>query len=172
MASAADLSKLLFLNSIVQLGPGTGGGLSNPGANATAKSPAAPSLITLGTQVSAVIRYGVDVSHDAFVTGVNGIGIRYRDGNGFVVAQLICVDMDTGVESVLIGFDSRVDGTHSDTFQEKFAVLPGGAPLSPIAQRPAFYIVLTLSVLQPISGLVAFPPAVAALEVGVEGLNE
>ena len=68
VASAADLSKLLFLNSIVQLGPGTGGGISNPGVSVTARSPAAPSLITLGTQVSAVIRYGVDVSRDAFVT--------------------------------------------------------------------------------------------------------
>jgi hypothetical protein len=171
VASAADLSKLLFLNSIVQLGPGSGGGLSNPGESLTARSPASPSLITLGTQVSAVIRYGVDVSRDAFVTGVNGIRIRYRDGSGFVVARLICVDMDTGVESVLIGFDSRVDGNPSDAFQEKFIVLSGGAPLSPVAQRPAFYVELTLSVLQPISGLVAFPPAVVAIEVGVEGLN-
>jgi hypothetical protein len=47
VASAADLNKLLFLNSTVQPGPGTGGEMSNPEVSVTARRPAAPSLITL-----------------------------------------------------------------------------------------------------------------------------
>jgi hypothetical protein len=170
VASAADLSKLLFVNSIVQLGPGTGG-ISNPVVSAAAKTPAERAISLPGTQVTAVIRYGVDVSRDALLTGANGLRIRYRDGSGVVIARLITIDMDTGIESGLMSFDSRVDSVASESFQVKFAVNPGGAPLSPVALHAAFYIELTLSVVHPLGGLVAFPPAVAAIEVGVEGLN-
>jgi hypothetical protein len=165
VASAADLGKLVFANSIVQLGLGIGG---ISGASATAKSAEAPALSIRGTLVAAVIRYGVDVSRRDFVTQANGIRVRYRDGSGFVVVRLVVVDMDTGVESDLQGIDSRVGFNPSDVFRVVSSINEGGAPLSPVPNHPAFYIELTLGVLQPPNGLVPFPPAVQAIEVGVE----
>jgi hypothetical protein len=170
IASAVDQNKLLLFNSVVQLGPGTGGVSKSldVSGGVGAESLGVPALSTLGNQVTAVIRYGVDVSRDALAQGVNGIKIRFRDGDGFVVARLIAVDIDSGVESVLLGFDSRGE-SRSDSFRTQFNVLPGGFP--PTSVHSAFYVELTLSVFQRIAVPVAFPPAVSAIELGVEGLN-
>jgi hypothetical protein len=82
-----------------------------------------------------VIRYGIDVSCNAFVTGVNGLRILYQDRSRFVLVRLICADIDTGVESVLIRFVNRVNGSPPDAFQEKFTVLEGGG--TPFSARSA-----------------------------------
>ena len=171
VASAADQSKLLLFNSVVQLGPGTGivvGGASARGGFSTSSSQAGSELRTFGTLETAIIRYGVDVSRDALVGGVNGMRIRYRDGDGFITAQLIAVDFHTGVESPLLGFDSRSFGPPKDSFQTRLAITAEGGPVVVSGVNVAFYIELTLAVFQRVAVLVPFPPAVSAMELGVE----
>jgi hypothetical protein len=173
VASAADQSKLLLFNSVVQLGPGTGvvvggGGASELREFSTSSSQARAELRTFGTLETAIIRYGVDVSRDALVGGVNGMRIRYRDGNGFLTARLIAVAFDTGIESILVGFDSRSFGPPQNSFQTRLAITAEGGPIVVSGENVAFYIELTLAVFQQIAVPVAFPPAVSAMELGIE----
>jgi hypothetical protein len=172
VASSADQSKLLLFKSVVQLGPGTGVIVARPsehvGVPVSSDPSGGPAFTRPGTFVSALIRYGVDVSRDALVTGVGGMRIRYRDGDGFVIAQLWSVDFHTGEESVLLGFDSRFNGTAKDSFQTKISLTKDGGPIVVSGVNVAFYIQLTLAVFHPVEVPVAFPPAVSAIELGVE----
>ncbi|MFZ1007060.1 MAG: hypothetical protein WAN65_09495 [Candidatus Sulfotelmatobacter sp.] len=173
VASAADQTKLVLYGSVVQLGFGTG--VVNINTNTLeakrradpGTSPAVPAL--MGTQQTAVMRYGVDVPENSLALGTNGMRIRYRDGDGFVLAKLIAVDIDTGVESVLLGFDSA-GSSNSNSFQTGGGLTFEGGPLPPLSTHTAFYIELTLSVFQRVALPVGFPPAVSAIELGVEGL--
>lgn len=172
VASAADQGKLLLFNSVVQLGPGTGiagggGGASELKDFSTSSSPVRVDLRTFGTLETALIRYGVDVSRDALVSA-NGMRIRYRDGDGFLTARLISVDLNTGIESPLLAFDSRSFPVPKNSFQTRFAVTAEGGPIVVSGVNVAFYIELTLALFQQIGVLPAFPPALSAMELGVE----
>lgn len=162
VASAADQSKLLLFNSVVQLGPGSGG-VVNRGRPAPG-SPSGAELRLPGTQVTAVIRYGVDVSPET-LDGVGGMQVRYRDGDGNITAQLIAVNFDTGVEQGLIFFDSASFPPPKESFQTRLAQIPGGVTLTVSNENAAFYVELTLSVFQPAITLVPFPPAVSAISL-------
>jgi hypothetical protein len=172
IASAADQSKLLLFNSIVQLGPGTGvivGGAAESEGISTSSRPSEPHLQVLGNVINAVIRYGVDVPRET-LAGTAAMRIRYRDGNGIVLARLVTVDFASGAESTLIAFDSRSFGAPKSTFQTRFATPAQGGPIVVPSENVAFYIEVTLSLFERIGVpvLVAFPPAVAAMALGFE----
>ena len=169
-ASAADQSKLLLFNSVVQLGPGTGvlvGGAAESGSISTSSRSSDPNVQVLGTVINAVIRYGVDVPRET-LAGTAAMRIRYRDGNGVVLARLVMVDFDSGAESTLIAFDSRNFGAPKPAFQTRFATPAQGGPIVVPSENVAFYIEVTLSVFERVGVLVGFPPADAAMALGFE----
>jgi hypothetical protein len=166
-----DISKVLIAGSVVQLGSDIVGVES-----AEADAAFAVHLPVL-PPISATVRY--DVAPEG-VTGQLGglvLQVRYRDGNGRVVATLIEVDRsnpgpehpDSGTvrEQALLQFDSAnpdVGGPFTSFRTGVVSHAVFGDPLSSHEMdfgRNAYYIALTLS--GPGLVVAAHPPAVSTL---------
>jgi hypothetical protein len=155
-SNATDLSKLILFNSVVQLGPGIAGAMPS----------AVPAARGLGTTVSSVVRYNVTPVDGVANPGGRsyGLRLRFRDGDGHVVARLIQVNIENGTETPVVTFDSRTTGRNPQ---------PGFQTVTQAAASPeldflehAYYVELTLSVLEPLPGMiVASPPAVSIIQL-------
>lgn len=147
----ADISKVAFANSVVQL---QGVDLV---VNQTPELAAFPAV-----QTQAVIRYGVTPVQWA-LTGVElGLRLRYRDGSGRVVAVLIEVDIATGIEKAATNFDSQAPGlTPSNAFRVS---LPGPGTVLDFTDH-AYYVELTLTASSRPPIPILFPPKVSVIQL-------
>jgi hypothetical protein len=164
-----DVGKVVFAGSIAQLGFGIGGLEPLVAASAAARVIALP-------EVTATIRYGVPPE------GVIGkelrdvaLQLRYRDGNGRVVATLIEVAVPAAApgepgnvaERALLQFDSADPsyGGSSGSFRTHAAQVPLSSGLASHVldfDQNVYYISLTLTGPEVVIG---HPPAVAAIEI-------
>jgi hypothetical protein len=156
-----DLSKVIFAKSIVQLGPG----IAPPVV--TRKAASAKAVKVTGTKVTATIRYGVTQEGlgGLLQAGLVELNLRYRDGDGQVVASLIEVAIATGVETTLIKWDSTSFGVSpSPNFQVRFVTNTGALARRLLNFRDnAYYVSLSLSAVQgPI--ILRNPPAVSVIQ--------
>ncbi len=90
--------------------------------------------------------------------------LRYRDGDGWIVARLVQVNLETGAESQLVHFDSRGFDVYGN---EEFVVKSLGASYTGELDfvGNAYYVELTLSALvSPIRPL-PYPPAVSIIQL-------
>jgi hypothetical protein len=154
-----DIGKIVFNKSIAQLGP------SRP-----VVVEQQPAELARGTQtVSAVIRYGVVAVDGVFFPNHPSpqrlepvLQLRYRDGAGHVLAKLIKVDLNSGVEDTVVQFQSGINNVVSNDFQIGTAD-PIGWDLD--FMNNAFYVEVTLSMVEPLIFLPpAFPPAVSIVQ--------
>jgi hypothetical protein len=155
-----DISKVVFTNSIAQLGP------SRPAVVVEQ----APAELARGAQtVSAVIRYGVVAVDGVFLPANPSpqrlepvLQLRYRDGAGHVLAKLNRVDLNTGAEETLVQFQSGINNVVSNDFQIGIAD-PFGSDLDFV--NNAFYVEVTLSMVESLIYLPpAYPPAVSIVQ--------
>jgi hypothetical protein len=165
-----DINKVVFAGSIVQLGFGVGGLESS----AARMAPAARTIAF--PHVTATIRYGVPPEGlSGSVLGNLALKLRYRDGDGRVVATLIEVavpparpgEPGTVVESPLLQFDSSDPdfGGSWVGFRTHVAQLPIPSDLSEHVidfDNNLYYIALSLTGPEFIIG---YPPAVSAIEI-------
>jgi hypothetical protein len=146
-----DINKVVFDGAIVQLiGEGTGG-------TEAERFPPPP-------KISAVLRYPVSQADLSFGPGVVDMRVRYRDGAGTVLVDLIQVSLVTGEETVLLGLDST-DYNRQNDFHVQISVdenFPGVDWVN-----NAYYVVLTLT--GPGGPAVTTPPAVDIMQI-VAGL--
>lgn len=156
-----DLSKVIFTKSIVQLGLG----IAPP--MVTNKVARAKPVKVMGTKVTATIRYGVTQEGlgGLLHPGLVELNLRYRDGDGRVVASLIEVAIATGVETSLIKWDSTSFGlSPSPNFKVRFVTNTGALARRPLNFRDnAYYVSLSLSAVQgPV--VLRNPPAVSVIQ--------
>jgi hypothetical protein len=156
-----DLGKVLFAKSVVQLGPGIAPPVLSTKATRTKAVKAA------GTNVTATIRYGVTQEGFGGIleAGLVELNLRYRDGDGRVIASWIEVAIATGVETTLIKWDSTSFGlAPSPNFQVRFATNTGILARRRLNFRDnAYYVSLSLSALKG-SVVLANPPAVSVIQ--------
>jgi hypothetical protein len=153
--NTADIGKVVFINSVAQLGPG--GAIVNESVTARMAE-----RITRPT-VSAVIRYPVhesDLGNQAI--GQWNLNVRYRDGNGSVNVQLIEVTMATGAEKPVVVLQSGASGgfNRSDAFHNEISQ---GA-FGPNFSANVYYVVVTLSALETIE-IGTTPPAIQLMQI-------
>jgi hypothetical protein len=150
----ADISKVFFEGPLAQLGRG----ISPPPGREAA---------IVGSTVTATIRYGVPP--DSFGTlleaNVWALEVSFRQGDGRVIAELIEVDITTGVEAnPLLLYDTAIPGFGSTNPQGFFVgqVDRDQGPQHPLnVSEKVYYVKLTLSHNDVI--VERTPPAVAAL---------
>jgi hypothetical protein len=150
--NTADIGKVVFLDSVVQLGPG--GTIINEPVSARVAE-----RITRPT-VSAVIRYPVqesDLGNQA--VGVWDLNVRYRDGNGSVNVQLIEVTMLTGAEKSVAVLQSGSGFNRSDNFHNEISQATFGLDFS----AHVYYVVVTLSAPETIE--IGTPPAIQLMQI-------
>jgi hypothetical protein len=151
-----DLGKVIFNNSIVQLVGLNGASQVN--------GPATEARID-GETVTATIRYGVVAVEGLYAGYYNparsfALALRYRSGQGYVVARFIQVTLNDGLESPLLTFDSRLVPPGNE-FQQQYS----NWQLVPVEfVTCAYYVELTLTgpggVVVPL-----YPPGVSALSL-------
>lgn len=152
--NTADIGKVVFLNSVAQLGPG--GTVINEPVSASAR---VAQRIARPT-VSAAIRYPVqesDLGNQA--AGVWDLNVRYRDGNGSVNVQLIQVTVPTGVEKTMVALQSGSGFNRSDNFHKEVSQGTFGLDFS----AHVYYVVVTLSAPETIE--IATPPAIQLMQI-------
>ena len=164
MVNVSDLSKIVFTNSIAQLGP------SGPSSvNPETKTAATATRIIIGTPEQAVIRYPVTPVDGVFPpTPGYTLLLRSRPGDGYIIAKLIQVVIDTGVETALITWDSRflaseVSFAPSDWIVTNFPEVSDGTVLDFV--NNAYYIELTLAAVENAIRPLTYPPAVSVIEL-------
>jgi hypothetical protein len=160
-----DIAKVECIGSIIQLrGAPSGVGLQSP-------PPAAAEVGIPQPEITATIRYAVSGEFDGWHLGDLMFVVRYRPGNGNVVAVLNEVplwsfappgeDPGTVTETTLLTFDA-VETT------DKFLTSEEGGPTNTNANHVLnftenfYYVALTLSAPERVVGT---PPAVAAIEL-------
>jgi hypothetical protein len=112
-------------------------------------------------QISAVLRYPVSQADlTSFNRGVADIQVRYRDGAGTVLVNLIQVSLTTGEETALLGLDSR-DYTPQNDFHVQFS--PNTQFPGVDFQNNAYYVALTLT--GPGGPVVTTQPAVHIMQI-------
>ena len=145
----ADISKVVFADSVVQL----------IGLDLVSNLPT-PLVALPVVQTHAVIRYGVTPVEAVLPGNSFALRLRYRDGSGRVVANLIEVDIGSGAEKPVTSFDSQTS-TRSNAFQVN---VPGlGAQLD--FANHAYYVELTLTVSSHPPVPVFFPPKVSVIQL-------
>jgi hypothetical protein len=163
-----DAAKVVFAGSIVQLGVGVSG-LEEVAKEAfAAHAPAFP-------QTSATIRYDVPPEGvDGRTVGDLALQLRYRDGDGRVVATLTEVAVGEGSgqpgtvsERSLLTFDSASGnyGSASNNFRTHRSELGPGDPEAGHQidfGSNVYYVVLVLSGPE---GLVGQPPAMSSIAI-------
>jgi hypothetical protein len=150
----ADIGKVVFVNSVVQL----------PGVDLVVNREAQLAALPV-VQTEAVIRYGV-TPVEGVLPGqgfaLRALRLRYRDGSGRVVAVLIQVDIATGTETPTASFDSEAPGlTRSNEFQVN---LPGLGMALDFANN-AYYVELTLTASSRPPVPILFPPKVSVIQL-------
>ena len=162
-----DIGKIIFNNSIAQLGPASSVVVGPP-----AESAADAKLLRTQT-TTAVIRYnvvavdGVYLVHDPSAPPfVQVLRLRYRDGAGHVSAKLIQVNLEFGTELTQFQFDSGFNNPVSNDFQIGTSD-PKGLELDFLDN--AYYVELTLTLTEPLltERPPAFPPAVSLIQFGL-----
>ena len=154
----ADLGKVVLYNSVVQLGIGLAGAAGAEAASVAARA----SFVPQGVLTDAVIRYGL-TSTVAFELGhALELRLRYRDGDGHLIARFIQVEITTGAEQTLLLFDSRAFPPPSINFKMKTQ----GASISPLNFNDhAYYIELTLSAFESPIRPLSYPPGVSIIQL-------
>jgi hypothetical protein len=159
-----DLGKVIFNNSIVQLGPSAPSGGVIESENRLGSE-----ARIAGETITATIRYGV-VPVEGLYVGVDrrppldlALALRYRDGSGYVVAKFIQVTLNDGTEYPIFTFDSRQIQPARDVFQRQYSDWQS-VPVDFV--MCAYYVELTLGATEQPNGLpLAFPPAVSAIQL-------
>jgi hypothetical protein len=160
----ADLAKVVFHNSVAQLGPGVPTVVEPHPSQPAAAAPAV--LVT----TRAVIRYGV-----APLDGLSnpyrlayGLRLFYRDGPGQVLARFIGVDIQTGTETnpPLVSFNSEVDAgvnrRHDNSFQVQQNL---GTTQELDFVNNAYYVEVTLTASHNPNRPIANPPALSVIQL-------
>jgi hypothetical protein len=152
----ADVGKVVFDKSIVQL---QGFDLVAPPATQAAVGPTA----VTSTLISAVIRYGVTPVEGVLMGQQLRLKLRYRDGSGHIMANLIEVDIDEGTEISKITFDSsQSNSVHNNGFQ----IYTSRDYYSSFDfANHAYYVQLILTASQPLARPVLFPPKVSVVQL-------
>lgn len=158
-----DIGKIIFNQSVAQLGPGA------PVVVTQGVQKEAAARVLPGTEtVTAVIRYGVvpvdGVYVSDFPVGVVALALRlrYRDGSGQVLAKLIQVNIDSGTETTLLTFASpSPQQAASNAFQVQESP-SNGIDLDFTAN--AYYVELTLTVTERLT-VPPYPPAVSVVQL-------
>jgi hypothetical protein len=162
----ADLNGVVFSGSIVQLG------LPEPTQIGPSTADAEERIVVDGTQEQAVIRYNVTPVDGLFPTAqsnpvgpVYNLTLRYRVGEGRIVAKLIQVGILTGEETTLINWDTASaiflpEGNSWHTSDLGANSYVGSLDFA----SNAYYIELTLSA---VVGLIPlkYPPAVSVIQL-------
>ena len=157
----ADLGKVFLNGSIVQLGIGLGGGATAEAASVGARAP----FSTQPVLTHAMVRYGVAPSDPLEVEGNPlGLRLRYRDGEGYVVARFIQVDLLTGTDFPLINWDSRKFPLTLERNNFRLNEEFGNVRALNFTSN-AYYVELTLSALESPIRPLSFPPAVSIIQL-------
>jgi hypothetical protein len=160
----SDFNKIVFSNSIAQLGP-SGASI----VNTETKSAATASRIIIGTPEQALIRYPVTPVDGIFPpTPGYTLLLRSRPGEGYIVAKLIQVVIETGLETALVTWDSRflaseVSFAPSDWIVTNFPEVFDGTVLDFV--NNAYYVELTLAAVENTARPLTYPPAVSVIEL-------
>ncbi len=151
----ASTGKVVFIGSIAQLGLG----IIGPGLPVSAPMEERIRVIGLPT-VSATIRYPV---HEADLgdqpPGVWDLTVRYRDGNGSVIVQLIQVTLEDGAEAAVINFQSGVGYNRSNNFHNQISQGTFGTNF----ENNAYYVAVTMTGPAIEIGI---PPAIQLMQIG------
>jgi hypothetical protein len=151
--NTADIGKVVFINSVAQLGPGGPIVVNEPASARVAERIKRPTA-------SAVIRYPVQESDlENQKVGVWNLNVRYRDGNGSVVVQLIEVNIATGVEKLMVELQSGVGYPRSNDFHNEISQGTFGTDFN----TNVYYMVVTLSAPETIE--VETPPAIQLMTI-------
>jgi hypothetical protein len=151
-----DIGKILFNQSVAQLGP------ASPVVIHTVEPSALPTQT-----ITAIIRYGV-VPVDGVYIPDSSLGIalklRYRGGDGHVLAKLKQVNIETGVEALpILTFDSGPPMPASNDFQTQTSPV-NDVELDFVTN--AYYVELTLSLTEPrIARPPHYPPALSVVQL-------
>jgi hypothetical protein len=170
VVNPADAHKIVCMGSIVQLGASIGGLESE----AAVAPPAGGQAAAPFPQTSATLRYNVPPEGlQLSEVGAWELMLRYRNGNGRVLATLMEVDVpeggpgqpDTVVERPLIGFNSSDPGFGGAS--PFFRTHRSGVPESPSTHtidfgQHVYYISVTLSGPEVVVGV---PPAVSSIQI-------
>jgi hypothetical protein len=160
----ADQQNVIFYNSIVQLGA------ASPGGIISEASIGPPPVV-----VNAVVRYDVTPVDGVFQGPEDIVNftlrLRYRDGDGWLVARFIVVVIDTGVEVEYVRFDTR--GTNlsgaplggNNNFVTNIGQAPSWGPIPLDFVDNTCYIELTLSAVIYGNRPLAYPPAVSVIQL-------
>jgi hypothetical protein len=152
-----DVGKILFNQSIAQLGP----------ASPVVVHQVEPSALPTQT-ITAIIRYGVVPVGGVYIPPMSFLGtalkLRYRGGDGHVLAKLKQVNIQTGVETPpIVTFDSGSPLPASNDFQTQ------NSPANAVEldfMANAYYVELTLSLTEPrIARPPNYPPAVSVIQL-------
>jgi hypothetical protein len=153
----ADIGKVVFDKSIVQLGHGL------------APPQVAEQLARPRPLVSATIRYGV--TQEGFGTATNVAGLelwtRFRQGDGRVVATLIEVNVDSGAEATLLTFDTELFGAAGPANFHVGEAGPGEFKRELNFTLCVYYVSVSLT--RPDVPFLGIPPAVATLQLVLTG---
>ena len=155
--NSSDGGKVLFTGSIAQLGIGIIGPL--PSAGALIEERRIEERIGVPT-VTATLRYPVQEAD----LGDNSSGrvepnVRYRDGNGSVVVQLIQVAVATGAEKLCVTLQSGVGYNRSNNFHNELSQGTFGTDF----RSNAYYVAVTLT--GP-AFEIGIPPAIQLMQIG------
>ena len=150
----ADIGKVVFDGPIVQLGHG----LAPPMVGGLART---------RPQVSATIRYGVTPEGfgPARIVAALELWPRFRQGDGRVVATLIEVNINSGVETTLITFDSVPFGAGGPASFHVGQAASDGSQHELNFSHCAYYVSVSLS--GPEGPALGTPPAVATLQLAL-----
>ena len=168
----ADQEKVIFYNSVVQLGTGYSGGRVGNAPGSLGSEAGVAARIVKPFLVSAVVRYNVTAVDGVFPgEGANlALRLRYRDGQGWLVARFIQLNLALGSENVIGLFDTRGVNHLGDPLggNNNFVVdyvNPGGL-FDLDFTTDVYYIELTLSAMESVSTIpLQYPPAVSAIQL-------
>jgi hypothetical protein len=169
----ADQEKVIFYNSVVQLGTGYSGGRVGNAPGSLGSEAGVAARIVKPFLVSAVVRYNVTAVDGVFQTAPDQLTLRlrYRDGQGWLVARLIQLNLELGIENVIGLFDTRGVNHLGDPLggNNNFVVdyvTPNNLGGTADFTTDVYYIELTLSAMESVSSIpLQYPPAVSAIQV-------
>jgi hypothetical protein len=151
VVDTADISKIVFIQSVAQLGVGGG----------VVLEPASQTAVVTSPKVIARIRYPVQQAELGNQnTGVWQLNVRLRDGDGDVLIELIRVTIATGDEHEIFTVEGGVGFNRSETFHN----IKGLAEFALDFNANVYYVVVTLSGVRNVLKL-GTPPAVQLMQL-------
>jgi hypothetical protein len=156
--NSSDAGKVLFTGSIAQLGIGVVG--PQPSAAAHVEEPRIEERMIGFPTVAATLRYPVqEVDLGDSGPGAWNLTVRYRDGNGSVVVQLMQVALATGVETLCVTLQSGVGRNRSNSFHDELSQ----GTFRTDFRNNAYYVAVTLT--GP-AFEIGIPPAIQLMQIG------